>query len=348
MCHEHGIKALENCSIEHQKSLMDLLLRPYLGRAWGQSNWLLLRFWLGHGFAYRDSRSPSIWQDSSKQPLLGLLRSRSKNGSHTGLLRMIAPASPSTHFQNLIGQILTADEPFSTELINSILSQLNWAFSEFILILQEIQHTAQRPENNARDTRQSSICAMCFELTVSLMRALEMLISVAPTLFIDASGPNSTTLLNRVIQLVGQVLSRVTVPPGCFQFVIDMCLPEMSGVTHFGIISAALGILIALLKYELREDNEDSLNMSKVTKILLSDPSFQIACLEFAVGEVKTPIQAQQNIPRGNFDAHNRLHSSPQHRHRTIQTEQPIFKFSLDDCKYRGRLTDGIDFSWMN
>lgn len=335
MCHQSGIKALENCSMEHQKSLMNLLLRPYLGRAWGQSNWLLLRFWLGDGFAYRDPRSPCIWQDNLQQPLIGLLRSRSKNGSHTGLLRMIAPASPSPHFQKLIGQVLTDDEPFSTELINSILSQLNWAFSEFVLILQEIQNTAQRQEYRAHDSRQSKICAMCFELTVSLMRALEMLISVAPSLFIDASGPNSTTLLSRVCQLVSQVLSRVTIPPGCFQFVVDLCLPEMNHVTHFGIISAALGILIALLKSELGEENEDMINMSKVTKILLTDPSFQIACLEFAVGDVKTPIQQQQNIPRGNFDAQNCAHIDPQNRRGNIRirTEQPIIKFSLSDCK---------------
>lgn len=314
---------------------MDLLLRPYLGRAWGQSNWLLLRFWLGHGFAYRDARSPCIWQDSSNQPLLGLIRSRAKNGSHTGLLRMIAPPSPSAHFQKLIGQLLTADEPFSTELINSILSQLNWAFSEFVLILQEIQNTAQRQETQGHDSRQTRICAMCYELTVSLMRALEMIISVAPSLFIDASGPNSATLLSRVCQLVSQVLSRVSIPPGCFQFVIDLCLPEMNGVTHFGIISASLGILIALLKTDLESDNEDMLNMSKVAKSLLTDPSFQIACLEFAVGDVKTPIQAQQDIPRGNFDAQNRLHIDPQNRHGNLRlrTEQPIIKFSLLDCK---------------
>lgn len=311
-------------------------MRPYQGRAWGQSNWLLLRFWLGDGFAYRDSRIPSIWQDGSRPPSLGLFRSRGKNGSHTGLLHHIAPPCPSKHFQTLISNMLMEDEPFSTTLVNSILSQLNWAFSEFVLLVQEIQNNAQRHDQPTYESRQSKICSMCFELTVSLMRALEMLISIAPSIFTDTTRPNSASLLNRVCQLISQVLSRVTVPPGCFQYVIDMCLPELSSVTHFAIISAAIGILLALLKDELVDD--DYINVPKVVKVLLTDPSFQVASLEFAIGDVKTPIQIQQEIPRGNFNAQSRGHIDPltnQVRFSATRprTDQPIIKFSLLDCK---------------
>lgn len=339
-CHEAGIRALEKCSIVDQKILINSLMTPYQGRSWGQSNWILLRFWLGNGFAYRDLRPTSIWQDGSKLPSLGLFRSRGKNGSHTGLLHHIAPANPSKYFQDLIANMLMDDEPFSTTLINSILSQLNWAFSEFVLLLQEIQNGAQRQDGqrNFYESRQTKICAMCFELTVSLMRALEMLISIAPLVFTDTDRPNSVTLLNRICQLISQVLSRVTIPPGCFQYAIDMCLPELSGVTHFAIVSAAIGILLALLKNDLNDD-DGFINMSKVAKILLTDPSFQIGCLEFTVGEVKTPIQIQQEIPRGNFDAQSRGHIDPlTNEVRFTATrptqDQPVIKFSLLDCKY--------------
>lgn len=304
---------------------------------------LLLRFWLGDGFAYRDARQPSIWQDGTRAPSLGLFRSRGKNGTHTGLLHHIAPCSPSAHFQNIIAEMLIEDEPFSTTLINSILSQLNWAFSEFVLLLQELQNGIQRQDrshsaHSAYESRQSKICAMCFELTVSLMRTLEMMISIAPSVFIDADRPNSITLLNRVCQLISQVLSRVTVPPGGFQYVIDMCLPEMSGVTHFAIISAAIGILLALLKSDI-DDDEGFINMPKVAKILLTDPSFHIACLEYTVGDVKTPIQIQQEIPRGNFDAQSRGHIDPLTNEIRFSSsrprcEQPVIKFSFVDCKH--------------
>lgn len=339
-CHEAGIRALEMISPMHQTTLLNSLLRPYEGRAWGQSNWLILRFWLGNGFAYRDARLPSIWQDGTRAPSLGLLRTRGKNGSHTGLLHHIAPSNPSFHFQKLIAELLIEDEPTSTTLINSILSQLNWAFSEFLLLLQEIQNGMQRQDRShtTYESRQSKICSMCFELTVSLMRTLELMISVSPAVFIDAERPNSITLLNRVCQLISQVLSRVTIPPGCFQYVVDMCLPELSSVSHFSIISAAIGILLALLKSEINNDDEGYINMPKVAKILLTDPSFQIACLEYTIGDVKTPIQIQQEIPRGNFDPHNRQHIDPltnEFRFNSTKPrcEQPVIKFSLLDCK---------------
>lgn len=337
-CHEAGIKALEHCPMDNQKILISSLMTPYQGRSWGQSNWILLRFWLGDGFAYRDLRPTSIWQNGSKSPSLGLFRSRGK--THTGLLHHIAPANPSRYFQNSIAQALIEDEPFSTTLINSILSQLNWAFSEFVLLLQEIQNGAQRrggAQHSVQESRQLKICAMCFELTVSLMRTLEMLISITSAVFTDTERPNSATLLNRICQLLSQVLSRVTIPPGCFQFVIDLCLPELSGVTHFAIVSATIGILLALLKNDLNED-DGFINMPKVVKILLTDPSFQIGCLEFTVGEVKTAIQIQQEIPRGNFDAQYRGHIDPQTNEIRFpaskpREDQPIIKFSLHDCK---------------
>lgn len=137
-CHKSGVRALERTSKRSQASLVRALLRPYENRAWGQSNWLLLRFWMGEGYAYKDSRQPSVWQGGSLPLHQGLCRSRSRNETHTGLLHNVAPANPSKHFQRLIGAKLLEDEPFATAFLNSVLSQLNWAFSEFILLLQEV------------------------------------------------------------------------------------------------------------------------------------------------------------------------------------------------------------------
>lgn len=139
VCHESGMRSLENCSEKNQELLVKALLRPYENRAWGQSNWLLLRFWLGEGFAFRDARPPCIFQDSNQAPKpMCLHRSRLKNSSHTGLLHLIAPSCPSKHFQNMISKVLTDDETYCTAFLNSLLTQLNWAFSEFIHILQDV------------------------------------------------------------------------------------------------------------------------------------------------------------------------------------------------------------------
>ncbi|XP_055613929.1 E3 ubiquitin-protein ligase RNF123 [Uranotaenia lowii] len=349
-CHEAGIRSLEQCSHKSQQALIRALLRPYENRAWGQSNWLLLRFWLGDGFAYRESRPPCVWQ-SSKQPMrsLGLYRSRAKNGTHTGLLHLIAPACPSKHFQQMICEMLSKDEPYCTTFMNSVLSQLNWAFSEFIHILQDIQNASQRDDQQVVETKQLKICSMCFELTVSLMRALEMILTITPGLLQDVAGGKSEIILGRICQLVIQVLSRVTAPPGCFQFVMDLCLPDLSNVTHFTIISAAIGILLALMRNELLlEDTAGGSGVTKVPRIskhLLTDTSFHISSLEFALGEIKTPIATSSDeAPRGNFDPKMRAHIDPLTNEvrvpspfrvligtKEIVPDPPIIKFNMAD-----------------
>uniref|UniRef100_A0A1A9VGU9 RING-type E3 ubiquitin transferase n=1 Tax=Glossina austeni TaxID=7395 RepID=A0A1A9VGU9_GLOAU len=322
-CHKPGIKALEKSPRKSQVSLVKALLRPYENRAWGQSNWLLLRFWLGEGFAYKDARQPCVWQGGNVPFQLGLCRSRSKNESHTGLLHNIAPPNPSKYFQKLIGEKLAEDEPFATTFLNSVLSQLNWAFSEFILLLQDIQNTALRQENTVFEPKQLKICSMCFELTVSLMRCLEMIITIAPEIFHDAARPNSDLILTRVCQLISQVLSRVTVPPGCFQFVVDMCSADLNAVTHFPIIAAALGILLALLRPEMENDKNPS-KVTRITRALLTDPSFQFANLEFALGEIKTPILQQNPLT-------NDVRVPQPTSSKRIRADPPIIKFTLND-----------------
>lgn len=133
------------------------------------------------------------------------------------------------------------------------------------------------------------------------------------------------------------MLSRVTVPPGCFQFVVDLCLPDLTLVTHYAIVSAAIGIIWFLLKNEIRSDSP--MKVPRITKALLTDPSFQIASLEFALGEVKTPILVPQTVPRGNFDPQMRAHIDPMTNEarvvstKEIRSDPPIIQFSLKDCK---------------
>ncbi len=45
---------------------------------------------------------------------------------------------PSEVFQGHIKDLLKADPEKATKLIDSLLNQLNWAFSEFIGMLQEV------------------------------------------------------------------------------------------------------------------------------------------------------------------------------------------------------------------
>ena len=45
---------------------------------------------------------------------------------------------PSLVFQQQIGEFLTQNQESATKLIDTILIQLNWAFSEFVGMLQEV------------------------------------------------------------------------------------------------------------------------------------------------------------------------------------------------------------------
>lgn len=73
---------------------------------------------------------------------------------------------------------------------------------------------------------------------------------------------------------------------------------------------------------------------------MLTDPSFQIAGLEFALGELKTPILAP--VSRGNFDPKMRSHIDPLTNEVRIPpavfdqrggTDSLIIGFNLKHCK---------------
>lgn len=214
--------------------------------------------------------------------------------------------------------------------------------------------------------RSLKITAMCFELTISLMRSFEMLATIAPSICLDPQRAGSDLNLNRICQLVSQVFARVSTPAGVFQQVIDLCLPDLAAVTHFAIVSAVIGILLALMVDELKEnDAKDAAShgssktlssshslgpasVSRVARALLTDPSFQLAHLELAltgvqppVAETSTPVTTQPSsaiVPKGNFDPLTRAHIDPLTNEvrvenpRTRRPDKPVVQFCLLDC----------------
>ena len=46
---------------------------------------------------------------------------------------------PSTKCQQLFGQLCIKDNKLANEFLNGLLNQLNWSFSEFIGMLQEVR-----------------------------------------------------------------------------------------------------------------------------------------------------------------------------------------------------------------
>uniref|UniRef100_T1IK83 RING-type E3 ubiquitin transferase n=1 Tax=Strigamia maritima TaxID=126957 RepID=T1IK83_STRMM len=265
VCHQPTLKGLEQMPKENRLLMVKALLQPYENRAWAQSNWILVRLWKGCGFGFRYTQPPHMAKRLSPKP---------QNENNIASQYQTEPC-PSVLFQNHIAELLEQDPPLATAFLNSVLNQLNWSFSEFIGMLQEIQNASNRPERVFIDSRQLKICATCYDLALALLRVLEMVVHVSPSLFTDGSKPASEPLLARLCQLLCQVLNRITSRSGCFDHVVAMEIPGLETIDHFPLVAAVTGILVQLLLCGSPESKVSA------TSALLIEPSFQLSSIEF-------------------------------------------------------------------
>ncbi|KAB5537129.1 hypothetical protein PHYPO_G00115330 [Pangasianodon hypophthalmus] len=262
VCYPHSLRAVERISEEQRVAMMRNLLAPYEQRPWAQTNWILVRLWRGCGFGYRYTRLPH------------LLKTKPEDAN----LPSLQKPCPSLLLQRHMAELLNQDKEMAASFLNSVLNQLNWAFSEFIGMIQEIQQAAERPERNFVDTRQLKVCATCFDLSVSLLRVLEMTVTLVPEIFLDWSRPSAELLLRRLAQLLNQVLNRVTAERNLFDRVVNLRLPGLESVDHYPILVAVTGILVRVLVDSERQ------GIAKAASVLLSDPCFQLHSIQHLLG----------------------------------------------------------------
>uniref|UniRef100_A0A8B9PHT5 RING-type E3 ubiquitin transferase n=1 Tax=Apteryx owenii TaxID=8824 RepID=A0A8B9PHT5_APTOW len=263
VCYPHSLRAVERIPEEQRISMMKNLLAPYEQRPWAQTNWILVRLWRGCGFGYRYTRLPH------------LLKTKPEDAS----LPSLQKPCPSTLLQRHMADLLRSDRDLAPSFLNSVLNQLNWAFSEFIGMIQEIQQAAERLERNFVDSRQLKVCATCFDLSVSLLRVLEMTVTLAPEIFLDWNRPSSELLLRRLAQLLNQVLNRVTAERNLFDRVVNLRLPGLESVDHYPILVAVTGILVRLL--------HGPAHAERATAVLLADPCFQLRSIQYLLGHAE-------------------------------------------------------------
>ncbi|XP_078517334.1 E3 ubiquitin-protein ligase RNF123 isoform X2 [Lissotriton helveticus] len=264
VCYPHSLRAVERIPQEQRITMMKNLLAPYEQRPWAQTNWILVRLWRGCGFGYRYTRLPH------------LLKTKPEDAN----LPSLQKPCPSTLLQKHMADLLRSDREMAPSFLNSVLNQLNWAFSEFIGMIQEIQQAAERLERNFVDSRQLKVCATCFDLSVSLLRVLEMTVTLVPEIFLDWRRPSSELLLRRLAQLLNQVLNRVTAERNLFDRVVSLRLPGLESVDHYPILVAVTGILVRLLV-----DSEEQ-GAERATAVLLSDPCFQMRSIQYLLGQI--------------------------------------------------------------
>nr|CAD7404785.1 unnamed protein product [Timema cristinae] len=310
-------------SVASRMNMVHSLLRPYENRAWAQSNWVLVRMWQGCGFAFRYKKSPHLSRKLGPKVL------------HTdaSLISHAMKPCPSPLFQGHIREVMLSNEALSTSFLNSLLNQLNWAFSEFIGMLQEIQNVSNRPERVFIESRQLRICATCFDLALALLRVLEMISSIAGEIFKDPLRVSSELLLSRLCQLMCQVLNRVSSQAGCFQHVVQLEIPDLETVDHFPILTAVVGILLALLKEELDQFSDENLDVPKIAKALLTEPSFQISSLRFLMGDIQKVLKKQRKMPFSLINYAEDVSMEEQDRVRNMIRMLDVYSKLLSDVK---------------
>ncbi|XP_048484342.1 uncharacterized protein LOC105380983 isoform X4 [Plutella xylostella] len=273
------MRAIERVPVKQQMSMVRELVRPYQARAWAQSNWVLVRFWHGSGFGFRHRQWPHLAAKyGDREPTVNNLGAK----VDAGLMSQCFGPCPSEVIQGRFREYLSAHPKEAAAFLNSLLSQLNWAFSEFITMMQEMDRVAVDAQ---LESRQIKLCATCFDLYHGLARALEMTLCLAPSLLTkpEASDKQNELLLGRTCQILMAVISRVCVRGGggsAFARLVARGLPDTDRVHYYVALAPVAGCLVRVLDPKLPAEHLD-----KVTKALVSEPLFRIDGLDFMVGK---------------------------------------------------------------
>lgn len=261
--------------------MVEELLRPYQNRAWAQSNWVLVRFWHGSGFGFRHRQWPHLAAKyGDREPTVNNLGAK----VDAGLMSQCFGPCPSEIIQSRVRDYLTAHPIEAAAYLNSLLSQLNWAFSEFITMMQEMD----RVNIDAQlESRQIKLCATCFDLYHGLARALEMSLHLAPLMLTkpEACDKQNELLLGRTCQILMAVISRVCIRGGGgagFTRLVARGLPDTDRVHYYVALAPVAGCLIGILNPKLPGEHLD-----RVTKALVTEPLFRIDGLEFMLGKTR-------------------------------------------------------------
>ncbi|KAJ0171452.1 hypothetical protein K1T71_013002 [Dendrolimus kikuchii] len=273
------MRAIERVPLKQQMSMVEELVRPYFNRAWAQSNWVLVRFWHGSGFGFRHRQWPHLAAKyGDREPTVNNLGAK----VDAGLMSQCFGPCPSEVIQGRIRDYLTIHPVEAAAFLNSLLSQLNWAFSEFTTMMQEMD----RVNIDAHlEPRQIKLCATCFDLYHGLARALEMILHLAPLMLTkpETCDKQNELLLGRTSQILMAVVSRVCIRGGGgagFSRLVARGLPDTDRVHYYVALAPVAGCLNGILDPKLPPEH-----LEKVTKALVTEPLFRIDGLEFMLAK---------------------------------------------------------------
>lgn len=137
-----SLRALENMREHNRTVLIRALLTPYTNRPWAMTNLILVRFWKGCGFGFRYSQAyPSRFLQSLRKDRI---QGQWKRYFHEIRIDFYTlDPSPSMKYQQDIGRYLSKNIDDAIVFLNSLLGQLNWAFSEFMGLLKDVRRSSK-------------------------------------------------------------------------------------------------------------------------------------------------------------------------------------------------------------
>nr|XP_039260454.1 E3 ubiquitin-protein ligase RNF123-like isoform X1 [Styela clava] len=260
--HPLQVKAIEMMPVNEKKSLLRSMLTAYdEDKPWiSMGHRILAAMWRGMGFALRYDHPPYLAK-------VKRLLNRDKD------------PYASASLLNELRDVMLDDKKLSSDFVHSIINHLNWCFSEFIGQMQEVhvQGSKASPASggllsalDAQSLRQVRIVDMLFEISVSLLRVLELTVTLAPEVYLDwEEWDKAEVLLNSLIRVVNQILNRVTKKQNIFDRVVASKHPGLRSVVHYPLLIALTGVLVSILKE--REDPEWT---KRASSALLKDPGF--------------------------------------------------------------------------
>ncbi|XP_045524913.1 E3 ubiquitin-protein ligase RNF123-like isoform X1 [Pieris brassicae] len=273
------MRAIERVPLKQQMAMIEELVRPYQNRAWAQSNWVLVRFWHGSGFGFRHRQWPHLAaRYGDREPTVNNLGAK----VDAGLMSQCFGPCPSEVIQSRIRDYLSTHPKQAALFLNSLLSQLNWAFSEFFTMMQEMDRIQI---DTHLEPRQIKLCATCFDLYHGLARALEMTMSLAPMLLTkaEASDGQNDLLLGRTCQILMAVISRICVRgggSGGFSRLVSRGLPDTDRVHYYVALAPVAGCIVKILDPKLPVEH-----LTKAKTSLITEPLFRIDGMEFMISK---------------------------------------------------------------
>jgi len=258
----HTLQALERLPDSDCELFMNSVVASYNKSNYVHLSRMLIRFWKGCGFAYR--QPPEYYHKRHEVLLPGVLA-----GTACYMSVYEIEPFPSVKYQNVFSVFLAKDGN-GAKFTNIVFNQLNSCLTEFMNSRKDI-----RKNQSSYTSLVERSCLMWYDLTLVLVRFIEMICALSPQIMISnaaSNGYDATSEINmeRLVQLVIQIMNR----HNQLNMSTDMFVVQrFSTIDLLKLNCAVTGVLIQL--------NRNAPHLGDIfLRKLLSEPGFDMVIFQ--------------------------------------------------------------------